>query len=134
MPMIMDTGGNCGSQSSTLIIRGLALEEIKFSDFFRVVFKEFRIAIIISAVLAVVNGIRIWLMYNHDMKLAITVSLSIIFTVILSKLIGAMLPMLAKKCHLDPALMAAPLISTIVDSCSIFIYFNIAMMVFGMKS
>ena len=132
MPMIMDTGGNCGSQSSTLIIRGLALGEIHFADFFRVVFKEFRIAILVSAVLALVNGVRIYLMYDRDMQLALTISLSVVCTVIISKMIGSMLPMLAKKCRLDPALMATPLISTIVDSCSIFIYFNIAMIIFGL--
>ena len=133
MPMIMGVGGNSGSQSSTLVIRGLALGEIHFSDFFRVVFKEFRIAIIVSTILALVNGIRIYLMYDHDIQLAVTISLSIFCTVIISKLIGAMLPMLAKRCRLDPALMASPLISTIVDSCSIFIYFNIAMVIFGLR-
>ncbi|MFQ7290910.1 MAG: magnesium transporter [Monoglobales bacterium] len=127
MPMIMDTGGNCGSQSSVLIIRGLALDEIEFKDFFKVVFKEFRIAIMVSAVLAGVNGLRIYLMYGHDILLSAAVSISIIFTVIFSKLIGSSLPMLAKKCGLDPAIMATPLISTIVDCCSLFIYFNVAM-------
>lgn len=130
MPMLMDTGGNCGSQSSTMVIRGIALDEISFSDFFRVVFKEFRISIIVSAVLALVNGVRIYLMYDQNLMLSVTIAISIIATVILSKFIGAALPMLAKKCRLDPALMAAPLISTIVDSCSIFIYFNIAMHIF----
>ena len=127
MPMIMDTGGNCGSQSSVLIIRGLALDEIEFKDFFKVVFKEFRVAIMVSAVLAGVNGLRIYLMYGHDILLSAAVSISIIFTVIFSKLIGSSLPMLAKKCGLDPAIMATPLISTIVDCCSLFIYFNVAM-------
>ena len=122
MPMIMDTGGNCGAQSSTLIIRGIALDEIHFSDFFKVVFKEFRISIIVSSVLAVVNGVRIYIMYQHKcdypFMLALTIALSIIATVILSKVIGSMLPMLAKKCRLDPAIMATPLITTIVDCCS----------------
>lgn len=131
MPMLMDTGGNCGSQSSTMIIRSIALDEISFSDFFRVVFKEFRISIIVSAVLSLVNGLRIYLMYDRNLMLAIAVSLSIIVTVIISKIIGAALPMLAKRCRLDPAIMAAPLITTIVDSCSIFIYFNIAMKLFN---
>lgn len=131
MPMLMDTGGNCGSQSSTMIIRGIALDEIRFSDFFKVVFKEFRISMIVSSVLAVVNGIRIYIMYNQNLLLAVTIAVSIIATVVISKLIGAALPMLAKKCRLDPALMAAPLITTIVDSCSIFIYFNIAMQMFN---
>ena len=135
MPMIMDTGGNCGAQSSTLIIRGIALDEIHFSDFFKVVFKEFRISIIVSSVLAVVNGVRIYIMYQHKcdypFMLALTIALSIIATVILSKVIGSMLPMLAKKCRLDPAIMATPLITTIVDCCSLFLYFNIATIVFS---
>ncbi len=134
MPMIMDTGGNCGSQSSTLIIRGIALDEIRFSDFFKVLFKEFRISIMVSSMLAVVNGLRVLIMYNwyeHNVLLALTIALSIIATVILSKMIGAMLPMLAKKAHLDPAIMATPLITTIVDCCSLFIYFNIATIVFS---
>ena len=135
MPMIMDTGGNCGAQSSTLIIRGIALDEIHFSDFFKVVFKEFRISIIVSSVLAVVNGVRIYIMYQHKcdypFMLALTIALSIIATVILSKVIGSMLPMLAKNCRLDPAIMATPLITTIVDCCSLFLYFNIATIVFS---
>lgn len=126
MPMIMGTGGNCSSQSSTLIIRGMAMDEITFSDFFKVVFKEFRISIIISAVLAIVNGVRIYLMYGHNFMLSSTVAVSIITTVMMSKLIGAMLPMLAKKIHLDPAIMAAPLLATIIDMCSIILYFTIA--------
>lgn len=129
MPMIMDTGGNCGSQSSMLIIRGIALDEIHFSDFFRVVFKEFRISIMVSSVLAIVNGIRVYLMYEQKFLLSLTVALSIIATVVMSKLIGAMLPMLAKKVHIDPAIMATPLITTIVDCCSLFLYFNIAMVI-----
>lgn len=131
MPMIMDTGGNCGAQSSTLIIRGIALDEIRFSDFFKVVFKEFRISILVSASLAFVNGVRIYLMYDHNLLLALTIALSIVATVIISKLIGAMLPMIAKRVHLDPAIMATPLITTIVDCCSIYIYFNIAVMMFN---
>lgn len=134
MPMIMDTGGNCGAQSSTLIIRGIALGEIHFSDFFRVVFKEFRISIMVSSILALVNGVRIYFQYSGDpnnLLLAVTIALSIIVTVILSKLIGAMLPMLAKKVKLDPAIMATPLITTIVDCTSLFIYFNIATVVFS---
>ena len=108
IPMLMDTGGKCGSQSSTLIIRGIALDEIQFRDIFRVMFKEFRIALLVSAGLAVANGLRIFLFY-HDLKLAIVIGLSLIGTVILSKLIGCTLPLLAKKLHLDPAIMAAPL-------------------------
>lgn len=131
MPMIMGTGGNSGAQSSTLIIRGIALDEIHFKDFFRVVFKEFRISIIVSSVLALVNGVRIYFMYERNLLLAVTIAASIMATVIMSKLIGAMLPMLAKRVHLDPAIMATPLITTIVDCCSIFIYFNIAVIMFN---
>ena len=132
IPMLMDTGGNCGSQSSTLIIRGLALNEIRFRDIFKVIFKEFRIALIVSVVLAFANGLRIFLVY-HDMKLAVVIGLSLIATVILSKLIGCVLPLAAKKVHLDPAIMAAPLITTLVDTCSIIIYFSIATQVFHLN-
>ena len=129
IPMLMDTGGNCGSQSATLIIRGLALDEIHFRDLFRVVFKEFRISLICGGVLAAANGIRILIMYR-DPQLALVIALSLIATVIISKLIGCMLPLFAEKLHLDPALMASPLITTLVDTFSILIYFNIATMLF----
>ncbi len=125
MPMVMGTGGNCGSQSSTLIIRGMALEEIRLRDFFKVIFKEFRVAFICSIVLSIVNGLRIWISYK-DPQLALVIALSIIGTVILAKLVGAMLPMAAKALKLDPAIMATPLITTVVDSCSLLIYFTIA--------
>lgn len=131
MPMIMDTGGNCSSQSSTMIIRGIALDEIHFSDIFKVIFKEFRISIIISAVLALINGARIYIMYGQNLMLSTAVSVSIVATVVMSKIIGGTLPMLAKKCHLDPAIMAAPLLATIVDMCAIMLYFNIASAMLG---
>ena len=129
IPMLMDTGGNCGSQSSTLIIRGLALDEIRFKDIFRVMFKEFRVALLVSLGLALANGLRIFIMYK-DLKLAVVIGLSLICTVILSKIIGCILPLFAKKVHLDPAIMAAPLITTLVDTCSIIIYFTIATHIF----
>ena len=125
IPMLRDTGGNCGSQSATLVIRGLAVEEIRFSDLFRVVWKEFRIALIISAILSVVNGLRIFLMYR-DPLLALVVGLSLAATVILAKFVGCVLPLLAKRIKLDPAIMASPLITTIVDACSVLLYFRIA--------
>lgn len=125
IPMLMSVGGNCGSQSSTMIIRGMSVDEIKLRDFFKVVFTELRISLIISITLALVNGVRIWLMQG-DIKIAAVVSMSIIGIVVLSQLIGCSLPMLAKKCRLDPAVMAAPLITTIVDAASILIYFSIA--------
>lgn len=129
IPMLMDTGGNCGSQSATLIIRGLALNEIQFRDIFRVVFKEFRISLICGSVLAAANGLRILLMY-HSSRLALVIALSLVATVIISKLIGCMLPLFAQKLKLDPAIMASPLITTLVDTFSILIYFNIATMLF----
>ena len=138
IPMLTGTGGNCGSQTSTMIIRGMSLGEIRLKDFLKVIFKEFRIALLVSVILAFVNGIRIYVTYAYitpgmiddPLKLAVTVSLAIISTVIMSKLIGCMLPMAAKKLRLDPALMAAPLISTIVDTCTTLVFFNIAMMIF----
>ena len=120
IPMLMDTGGNCGSQSSTLIIRGLALSQIRFKDIFRVVFKEFRISLIVGAVLAATNGVRILIQYEDPM-LALVIALSLIATIIIAKMVGCLLPLLASKVHLDPAIMASPLITTLVDICSIWI-------------
>ncbi len=125
IPMLTGTGGNCGSQTSALIIRGIALDEIHFRDIFRAMFKEFRVAILVGAVLACANGARILWMYQ-DAALAWIVGLSLIFTIILSKLIGCVLPLLATRFHIDPALVSAPIISTMVDTCSILIYFHIA--------
>ena len=126
IPMLMDTGGNCGAQSSTLIIRGMALGEIRLRDVFRVLFKEFKVSLMVGAALAVLNTIWIYIRY-HSMPIALTVGVSLLCTVCISKAIGCMLPMVAKKVKLDPAIMAAPLITTIVDACSIFVYFNVAL-------
>ena len=131
IPMLMDTGGNCGSQSSTLIIRGIALSQIRFKDIFRVIFKEFRISLIVGAVLAVTNGVRIMIQYDNP-ELALVIALSLIGTVVAAKLVGCMLPLFASKVHLDPAIMASPLITTLVDIFSILIYFNIATMLFNL--
>ncbi len=121
IPMLMDTGGNCGSQSSTLVIRGLAVEELQFSDTLKIVWKEFRVSLIVGVTLAV-------LMYK-DIQLALVVSLSLVGTIIIAKIVGCLLPILAKKCKLDPAIMAAPIITTVVDTFSIIIYFNIATLI-----
>lgn len=126
VPMLTGTGGNCGSQSSTLIIRGLATEEIEFKDIFRVLFKELRVAVLVGAMLAVVNGIRVLLMYQGNVMLAVTLGITLICTVVLAKVIGCILPLGAKKIGLDPALMAAPLITTLVDTGTILLYFTIA--------
>lgn len=129
IPMLMDTGGNCGSQSAALIIRGIALDEIRFTDLFKVMFKEFRISLIVGAFLAVANGVRIFIQY-HNPGLAVVIACSLMGTVIMAKLVGCILPLLAKKVNLDPAIMASPLITTLVDTFSILIYFNIATVLF----
>lgn len=129
MPMLTGTGGNCGSQSSALMIRGLALGEIKTRDFLKVMWKEFRIAVVVSAILAIINGARILIFYRNP-TLAIVLTLSIIATVVLSKLIGCLLPIGAKAIHMDPAVMAGPLISTIVDICTTLLYYSIAVQFF----
>lgn len=131
IPMLMDTGGNCGSQSSTLIIRGLALGEITFKDIFRIMFKEFRISLLVGTGLSLINGVRILIMYK-DPQLALVVALSLTATVIMAKLMGCVLPLIAKKLSMDPAVMASPLITTAVDTCSIIIYFYIATRIFAL--
>ena len=130
IPMLTGTGGNCGSQSSTLMIRGLAVGEIEFRDLFKVIWKEVRIAVCISIVLAVVNGLRIMLMGQGDATMAFTIGLTMACTVIIAKVVGCTLPLLAKKVHLDPAIMATPLISTLVDISTISVYFAIVSYVF----
>ena len=131
IPMIMGTGGNCGSQSSTLIIRGLATDELELKDVFKILWKEIRVAVIVGVILAFVNGLRIFVQYD-SLQLAVTIGLSITVTVIMAKSIGCLLPLLAKKLKLDPAIMAAPLISTIVDILSILIFFQIATLIMGL--
>lgn len=127
IPMLMDTGGNCGSQSSTMIIRGLATGEINMKDVLRVWFKEIRIAILVGIILAIVNGARITLQYQN-IPLAIVIGITLMCTVVLAKSLGCLLPMAAKKLKLDPAIMASPMITTIVDATSILIYFNVAVL------
>ena len=126
IPMMMDTGGNCGSQASTLAIRGLALGEIEFKDIFHILWKEFRVGLICGAVLAVVNFFRLLYINKVGTQVAIVVAASMYLTVLFAKAIGCTLPLLAKKIKLDPALMASPLITTIVDACSLTIMFGIA--------
>lgn len=122
VPMIMGTGGNCGSQSSSLIIRGLAVDEINFSDILKVIFKEARVALMVGAVLAMINILRIYLMYDM-LGLGIILGITLMVTIFLAKVIGCTLPLFADKFGLDPAIMAAPLITTMVDSASIAVYF-----------
>ena len=126
IPMMMGTGGNCGSQASTLAIRGLALGEIDFSDLMRVLWKELRVGLICGAVLGLINFARMMLLDRVGMAVSAVVALSMFLTVLFAKAIGCVLPLLAKKMKLDPALMASPLITTIVDTCSLAILFGIA--------
>lgn len=128
IPMLMDTGGNAGSQSATLIIRGMALGEVRVKDYLTVLFKELRVSIVVGIVLGIINFGRILIM-NRDILLAFTVSSALMFTVVLAKGIGCMLPLLAKRLSIDPAVMAAPIITTIVDALSLIVYFSLATLI-----
>ena len=137
IPTIMDTGGNCGSQSSTLIIRGLALDEIKLSDIFKAIWKEVRVSFMIGLVLAIVTGLRIFLQYDgihndQSIKIAFIVGVTLMATAMIAEIMGCVLPMLAKRLKLDPAIMASPLITTVVDLCSMLVFFSIATAVMGL--
>lgn len=126
IPMLMDTGGNAGSQSSTLVIRGLALGEIKTSDVWKILWKEFRVSLIVGVVLAGLNFLRIICFDKVEIKIVIVICLSLFFTVVIAKVVGGILPIAAKKLRFDPAIMASPLITTIVDACALVIYFSTA--------
>ena len=134
VPMLTGTGGNCGSQSSTLVIRGLTVGEIQFRDIFKVIFKEVRVALLVGTFLAVVNGIRIVIMYQGKVEspvlLAFGLGITLICTIVMAKTIGCTLPLAAKKIGLDPAIMAAPLITTLVDTGTTLIYFTIVSRLF----
>lgn len=133
VPLLMDTGGNCGSQTSTLVIRGFSKDEIKLKDFLKVWWKEIRVALLVGIVLALFNTARIFIQYGFDQgRLALVVGLTILLVVVLAKSLGCILPMVAKKLKVDPAIMASPLITTIVDSCSVFVYFQLAVLIFGL--
>lgn len=131
IPMLMDTGGNAGSQSSTLIIRGLALGEIRLRDVFKVIFKEFSVSSVVGVVLALVNFIRMYYLEKVDFYVSITVCITLFFTVVLAKVLGGILPIIAKKFKMDPAIMAGPLITTVVDAVALIIYFTIAAWLLG---
>lgn len=128
IPMLMGTGGNAGSQSSTLIIRSIALGEIEFSDLPKVIFKEFKVSFLVGSALALTNFIRIILLDHTEIHIAAIISLSLFFTILLAKVIGSTLPLMAKKIGIDPAILASPLISTLVDATSLIIYFSLASM------
>lgn len=131
IPMLMDTGGNAGSQSSTLIIRGLALGEIRSKDIFRVLWKEFQVSCIVGIVLSAVNFVRVYYLEKTDLLISATVCITLFFTVVLAKVVGGILPIIAKKLKVDPAIMASPLITTIVDTIALILYFTIAVWLLG---
>ena len=126
MPMLTGTAGNAGSQASTLIIRGMSVGEIQLKDWWRVTLKELRVAALCGAALCVVNTARLLISYPGQYTITIVVSLSLFIIIVIAKFVGSLLPMLAKLIHVDPAIMASPLISTIMDSVSMLVYFNIA--------
>ena len=135
IPMLMGTGGNSGSQSSVTVIRGLSLGELKFRDIGTVLWKEFRTAILCGLALAFVCFIKIWtvdhLLFGNDnitLMVDLVVCLALAVTVVVAKIVGCMLPIAAKAIKLDPAVMASPFISTIVDALSLLVYFMFAKM------
>ena len=132
IPMLMDTGGNSGSQSSTLIIRGLATGEITTHDWYKVLWKEIRISLIVGVILSGINFLRLLIIEKVDMKISIAVSITLIIAVMLAKMVGGTLPLVAKKLKLDPAIMAGPLITTIVDALTLTVYFTIASALLGL--
>ncbi len=129
IPMLMDTGGNSGGQASVTIIRALSLGEVEFSDIFRVIWKEFRVALACGLTLSVCNFVKLLIIDRVSMSVALVICLTLIATVIIAKFIGCTLPILAKKIGFDPAVMASPFITTIVDAISLLIYFRIATIV-----
>jgi magnesium transporter len=132
IPMLMDSAGNAGSQSSTLIIRGLALDEIRLRDFSKVLWKELRVGLLVGLTLSVFNFLRIYLLDKVGILIALTVSGSLFITVVTAKIVGSLLPIAAKKLRLDPAIMAGPLITTIVDALALLAYFRIATWLLGL--
>ncbi len=126
IPMLMDTGGNAGSQASVSVIRGLSLKEVEFRDIFKVMFKEFRVAFLCGLTLSVANFCKLTLLDRVGFEVAFIVSLTLVLVVIFAKMVGCTLPMIADKIGFDPAVMASPLITTIVDALSLLVYFAIA--------
>ena len=131
IPMLMDTGGNAGGQASVTVIRGLSLNEIEFKDWFKIISKEFLVALLVGATLAVANFFKLILIDRVSLLIAAVVCVSLVVTVMFAKLVGCSLPMLAKKIGFDPAVMASPFITTIVDAISLIAYFNIARLLLG---
>lgn len=131
IPMITDTGGNAGSQTSTLVIRGLATEEIRTRDIFRVLLKELKVAVVVGVILSFVNFLRLLLIERMNLQISSAVSLAILCAVLVAKVTGGVLPIIADKLRMDPAIMASPLITTIADAVSLIMYFKIASAILG---
>lgn len=131
IPMLMDTSGNSGGQASVTIIRALSLEEIEFSDIFRVIWKESRVAILCGLTLSICNFVKLLLFDRVTVQVALVVCITLAVTVLMAKIIGCTLPILAKKIGFDPAVMASPFITTIVDAISLIVYFRVASIFLG---
>ena len=137
IPMLMDTGGNCGSQASVTVIRGISLDEIEFFDLFRVIWKEIRVAVVCGATLAAANFVKLMLVDKMifgnpiTITVALVICLTLVVTVFAAKVVGCTLPLLAKTIGFDPAVMASPFITTVVDAISLMIYFNFASLLLG---
>ena len=132
IPMLMDTGGNSGSQASVTIIRGLSLGEIEFKNIFRILWKEFRVSILCGITLAAASFVKIILVDNVSLTISLVVCLTLACTVVFAKIVGCTWPMLAKKIGFDPAVMASPFITTIVDALSLMVYFQFASNILGL--
>ena len=132
IPMLMDTGGNAGGQASVTIIRSISLNDVEFGDLPKVIWKEFRVGIICGITLAAANFCKLLLLDRVSVLVAAVVCLTLLVTLIAAKFIGCVLPMLAKKIGFDPAVMASPFITTIVDAVSLITYFQIATVLLGL--
>lgn len=126
IPMLMDTGGNCGSQASVSVIRALSLDEVEFKELPLVIWKEMKVSILVGATLAIANFAKIMLIDQTSMLVAFVVCMTLFVTVVVAKFVGCTLPILADKIGFDPAVMASPFITTIVDALSLLVYFNVA--------
>ena len=131
IPMLMGTGGNAGGQVSVTVIRGLSLDEIDFSDWFRVFWKEFRVSLLCGATLAAANFIKLLFIDRVTMDVALVVCITLVVVVLFAKVVGCLLPIAAKRIHLDPAVMASPFITTIVDALALLTYFRVASIMLG---
>lgn len=131
IPMLMDSGGNAGTQSSTTIITALYSGEVNYRELFKVIFKEFKIGMIAGFALVIVNMLRMFALDGVSLQVNLTVSITLLLTIVLSKIIGGILPLIADKIKIDPTIMAGPLITTIVDTFVLLVYFEVASLLLG---